>query len=221
MMKKTKIFITDDHALFRQGVRRLLEEVAEFEVVGEAQDAREAISKIRQIYPDILLMDINMPGLSSINAAQLIKKNNPKTKIIFLTMYDYPEYLISCLKAEAAGYILKDTTSTQLITAIRDVIKGKQYISPVLLKKIDVNYIDEKVTNIQTQPEYEDLTGREKEILKMLAEGLSGKEIAVKLKISIKTVDVHKSNLMRKLNIHDRTELIKYAIRNRLICIGF
>lgn len=218
MTGKIKILITDDHTLFRQGIHHLLETEKDLKVVGEAHDARDAISKVAALNPNVLLMDINMPGMSSITAAQLIKKSHPNIKILFLTMYDDQEYIVQCLKAEASGYVLKDTPSTQLIAAIREVMQGGQYISPGALKKINIKYTGTKVTpTINIESGYEKLTTREQEVLKLLAEGLSIKEVAVKLNISMKTADVHKSNLMRKLDIHDRAALIKFAIRNKLI----
>jgi two-component system, NarL family, response regulator NreC len=221
MIRKTKILITDDHALFREGIHRMLETEQDLEVVGEAQDARDALNKVGELMPDIVLMDINMPGLSSIEAAQQIKKTHPNTKVLFLTMYDDQEYIVRCLKAEAAGYVLKDTPSAQLITAIREVTRGGQYISPLALKKVMVDYLGRgRSADTQLETSYETLTAREREVLKLLAEGLSIKEVAGKLTISAKTADVHKSNLMRKLDIHDRAELIKYAIRNKLIKVG-
>ncbi|MEW6732996.1 MAG: response regulator transcription factor [Acidobacteriota bacterium] len=220
MIRKTRILITDDHTLFREGIHRMLDAEQDLEVVGEAQDAREALDKVRELSPDIVLMDIAMPGLSSIEAARQIRKIRPNTKVLFLTMYDDQEYIVQCLQVEAAGYVLKDTPSAQLINAIREITRGGQYISPLALKKVMVDYLSQGSISSTLEPSYKSLTMREREVLKLLAEGLSIKEVATKLNISYKTADVHKSNLMRKLNIHDRTELIKYAIRNKLIKIG-
>jgi len=221
MIRKTRILITDDHALFREGIHRMLDAEQDLEVVGEAQDAREALNKVRDLVPDIVLMDINMPGLSSIEAAQQIKKMRPETKVLFLTMYDDQEYIVRCMKADASGYVLKDTPSAQLISAIREITRGGQYLSPLALKKVMVDYLGRgRAPEDTIESSYDSLTAREREVLKLLAEGLSIKEVAVKLEISAKTADVHKSNLMRKLDIHDRAELIKYAIRNKLIKVG-
>src|SRR5437899_11984548 len=132
-MPKIRCLLTDDHTLFRQGVRRLLETEADFEVVGEASDAGDAIEKAREIRPDIVLMDIGMPGLSSFEAARQIRKNRPETKILFLTMYEDEDYLVQCLEVGAAGYVLKDTPATQLVSAVRDVYKGGKYLSPQVL----------------------------------------------------------------------------------------
>jgi two-component system response regulator NreC len=221
MMRKIKILITDDHTLFREGIHRMLDAEQDLEVVGEAQDAREALNKVRDLFPDIVLMDISMPGLSSIETAHKIRKMYPKTKVLFLTMYDDQEYIVRCMKVNAAGYVLKDTPSSQLISAIREVTSGGQYVSPLALKKVMVDYLGRgRSPQERMVSSYDNLTGREREVLKLLADGLSNKEVAVKLKISAKTADVHKSNLMRKLDIHDRTELIKYAIRNKVIQVS-
>lgn len=197
----------------------MLDAEQDLEVVGEAADAREALNKVRELGPDIVLMDIAMPGLSSIEAAQQIKKLRPDTKVLFLTMYDDQEYIVQCLKAEAAGYVLKDTPSSQLISAIREITRGGQYISPIALKKVMVDYLGGRKPGDLTAS-YDQLTAREREVLKLLAEGNTTKEVASHLNISAKTADVHKSNLMRKLNIHDRAELIKFAIRNKLIQVN-
>lgn len=218
MIRKIKILIADDHTLFRECLRAMLNSEQDLEVVGEAQDASEALNKVSKLLPDIVLMDISMPGLSSIEATQQIRKTHPETKVLFITMYDDQEYIVRCLKADAAGYVLKDTPSRQLVSAIREVIRGGQYVSPLALKKVIGDYLGHG-HNLQKQlvSNYNSLTVREKEVLKLLAEGLSNKGVAVKLGISIKTADVHKSNLMRKLDIHTRSELVKYAIRNKLI----
>ncbi|MEW6734115.1 MAG: response regulator transcription factor [Acidobacteriota bacterium] len=219
MKRKIRILITDDHTLFRECIHHMLDAVQDMEVIGEAANTREALNKVQELAPDVILMDIGMPGRSSIEAVQQIKKTHPNTKIIFLTMYDDQEYIIQCLKASADGYVLKDTPSSQLINGIREVTRGGQFISPLLLKKVMGDFLgDRKLTGLN--PDYERLTTREREILKLLAEGNSIKEIAANLDISERTAAVHKTNLMRKLNIHSRTELVKFAIRNKLIRVG-
>lgn len=221
MARKIRILITDDHALFREALHLMLEAEQDLEVVGQAQDAREALNRVAELLPDIVLMDISMPGLSSIEATQQIKRLYPQIHVLFITMHEDQEYILRCLQVGAAGYVLKDTPSSQLVSAIREVMRGGQYISPLALKKVMVDYLGRgRSLKIATISSYETLTAREKEILKLLAEGLSNKEVAVKLNISVKTADVHKSNLMRKLNIHDRSSLIKYAVRNKLVQFG-
>jgi DNA-binding NarL/FixJ family response regulator len=210
-MPKIKCLLVDDHTLFRQGVRRLLESENDFEVVGEAADGGEAVEKARELRPDIVLMDIGMPGLSSFESARQIKKNRIETKILFLTMYEDEDYLVQCLEVGASGYVLKDTPAPQLLTAVRDVYKGGKYLSSQVLGKL--------VGDTRMRPRISTLTPREREILKLLAEGNSVKEIAVILGLSVKTVEAHKFNLMRKLDIHNKAQLVTYAIQKKIIKI--
>jgi DNA-binding NarL/FixJ family response regulator len=210
--------LVDDHTLFRQGVRRLLETESDFEVVGEAADGGDAVEKARELRPDIVLMDIGMSGLSSFEASRQIKKNRMETKIIFLTMYEDEDYLVQCLEVGASGYVLKDTPSTQLLTAVKDVYKGGKYLSSQVLGKL-VEDFRSRVRDTRMRPRMSTLTPREREILKLLAEGNSVKEIAVILGLSVKTVEAHKFNLMRKLDIHNKAQLVTYAIQKKIIKI--
>ena len=177
-MPKIKCLLVDDHTLFRQGVRRLLESESDFEVVGEAADGGEAVEKARELRPDIVLMDIGMPGLSSFESARQIKKNRMETKILFLTMYEDEDYLVQCLEVGASGYVLKDTPAPQLLTAVKDVYKGGKYLSSQVLGKL-VEDFRSRVRDTRMRPRISTLTPREREILKLLAEGNSVKEIAV------------------------------------------
>jgi DNA-binding NarL/FixJ family response regulator len=212
-----KCIVVDDHTLFRDGVRRLLEGEADFEVVGEASDAVEALEKIRVTQPDVVLMDIGMPGMSSFEAARLIERNCPNTRTIFLTMYEDEEYLLQCLEVGAAGYILKDAPSPKLIEGVREVFKGRKYISPRVLEKL-VEDFHSRPRGPRTQVSRSStLTPREREVIKMIAEGNSVKEIAKLLGLSIKTVEAHKFNLMRKLGIHNKAQLVTYAIQKKIL----
>jgi DNA-binding NarL/FixJ family response regulator len=186
--------------------------------VGEAADAGQAVEKARELRPDVVLMDIGMQGLSSIEAARQIRKNRPETKVLFLTMYDDEDYLVQCLEAGAAGYVLKDTPATQLLAAVRDVYKGGKYLSSQVLGKL-VEDFRSRVRDTKLRPRISTLTPREREILKLLAEGNSVKEIAVILGLSVKTVEAHKFNLMRKLDIHNKAQLVTYAIQKKIIKI--
>src|SRR5918912_1904920 len=167
-MPKIRCVLVDDHPLFRQGVRRLLESESDFEVVGEAAEAGAAVEKARELRPDIVLMDIGMPGLSSFEAARHIKKNRPETKVLFLTMYEDEDYLVQCLEVGASGYVLKDTPAPQLVTAVRDVYKGGKYLSSQVLGKL-VEDFRARVRDSKGGPKISTLTPREREILKLLA----------------------------------------------------
>jgi DNA-binding NarL/FixJ family response regulator len=217
-MAKIKCLLVDDHTLLRQGVRRLLEGEPDFEVVGESPDAGDAVEKARELRPDVVLMDIGMPGLSSFEAVRQIRKNRPETRLLFLTMHDDEDYLVQGLEVGAAGYVLKDTPAPQLFTAVRDVHKGGKYLSPQVLGKV-VEDFRTRARDFKMRPRFSTLTPREREILKLLAEANSVKEIAVLLGLSVKTVEAHKFNLMRKLDIHNKIQLVTYAIQKKIIKI--
>jgi two-component system response regulator NreC len=209
---RIRVLICEDHALFREGLRAVLREHARLEVVGEAAQGREAVEAALRLRPDVVLMDIEMPEMSGLEATRRIVEAGPGVKVLVLTLYDDEEVIASCLDAGASGYVLKDGPAAQLVYAIEAVQQGKRYLSPGALTKV-VEYGRSK----PTRTAYDLLTGREREVLKLLADGLTTKEIAAQLQVSVKTVDAHKTSLMRKLDIHDRTELVKYAIRRKLI----
>jgi len=210
--ERIRVLICEDHALFREGLRAVLREHARLEVVGEAAQGREAVEAALRLRPDVVLMDIEMPEMSGLEATRRIDEAGPGVKVLVLTLYDDEEVIASCLDAGASGYVLKDGPAAQLVYAIEAVQQGKRYLSPGALTKV-VEYGRSK----PTRTAYDLLTGREREVLKLLADGLTTKEIAAQLQVSVKTVDAHKTSLMRKLDIHDRTELVKYAIRRKLI----
>jgi DNA-binding NarL/FixJ family response regulator len=215
-MSKIRVLITDDHAMFRQGVRTLLAAEPDLEVAGEAKDAAEAVSMSRQSRPDVVLMDIGMTGMSSFEATRVIRKERPETRVVFLSMYDDDEYLAECVSIGASGYILKESPAEQLLTAIREVHRGGSYLSPRLLTRLVDDFRTQGREPIR-QPRFGTLTKREREILKMLAEGQSVKEIATAFELSVKTVEAHKFNLMRKLDIHNKAQLVQYAIQKKII----
>src|SRR5436190_2509019 len=217
-MGKIRIFLTDDHTLFRQGVKTLIDSEPDMEIVGESASATDAIAHASELRPDVVLMDIGMQGLSSFEAARQIRKNRPETKVLFLTMYDDEDYLVQCLEAGAAGYVLKDTPAPQLLAAVRDVYKGGKYLSSQVLGKL-VEDFRSRVRDTKLRPRISTRTAREREPLKLLAEGNSVKEIAVILGLSVKTVEAHKFNLMRKLDIHNKAQLVTYAIQKKIIKI--
>ena len=215
-MSKIRVLITDDHAMFRQGVRTLLAAEPDLEIAGEARDAAEAVSLSRQNHPDVVLMDIGMTGMSSFEATRVIRKERPETRVVFLSMYDDDEYLAECVSIGASGYILKESPAEQLLTAIREVHRGGSYLSPRLLTRLVDDFRTQGREPIR-QPRFGTLTKREREILKMLAEGQSVKEIATAFELSVKTVEAHKFNLMRKLDIHNKAQLVQYAIQKKII----
>jgi two-component system, NarL family, response regulator NreC len=194
----------------------MLRNESSLEIVGEARDGRQAVDLVKELKPDLLLMDVSMPDMNGFDATQRVHELDPNIKVLILTMHDEEELVARCLEAGAAGYIIKDAPASQLLYAIEMVKKGERYLSPVVLKQVVAGYV--KNSNVP-QTSYDRLSPREREVLKLLAEGLSVKEIATRLNLSVKTVDVHKTNLMKKIDVHDRTELIKYAIRQKLIAV--
>ncbi|MCL6543689.1 MAG: response regulator transcription factor [Bryobacteraceae bacterium] len=215
-MSKIRILLADDHTLFRQGIKTLLAAESDMEVVGEAADAAAAADKATELKPDVVLLDIGMPGPSSFEVARQIRRNRPDTKVVFLTMYDDEDYLVESMEVGANGYILKDSPASQLASAVRDVFRGGSYLSPRMLSQL-VHDFRSRVKTTDRLPRFASLTPREKEVLKMLAEGNSVKEVATQLDLSVKTVEAHKFNLMRKLGIHNKAQLVQYAIQKKVI----
>ena len=216
-MAKIRVLLTDDHTLFRQGVRTLLSAEADIEVAGEAVNASDAVALAQQLHPDVVLMDIGMTGMSSFEAARQIRKERPETRVVFLSMYDDEDYVAECVDMGANGYILKESPAEQLVTAIREVHRGGSYLSPRLLTRLVDGYRLQGRSGTPRQPRFSTLTKREREILKLLAEGKSVKEIAAGFELSVKTVEAHKFNLMRKLDIHNKAQLVQYAIQKKVI----
>jgi DNA-binding NarL/FixJ family response regulator len=214
-MAKIRVLLTDDHTLFRQGIRTLLAAEPDIEVSGEAANASDAVTMARQVRPDVVLMDIGMQGMSSFEATRLIRKERPETRVVFLSMYDDEDYLAECVDMGASGYILKESPADQLMTAIREVHRGGSFLSPRLLTRLVDGFRNQGTG--PRQPRFGALTKREREILKMLAEGRSVKEIATGFELSVKTVEAHKFNLMRKLDIHNKAQLVQYAIQKKII----
>ncbi len=211
-----RCIIVDDHTLFREGLKRVLESEPDIEVIGEAANATEAIERVGALKPDVVLMDIGMPGLSSFEAARVIARDFSDTKLMFLTMYEDEEYLLQCLDVGASGYILKDSPAPKLLSAVRDVSQGRKYLSPQVLGKL-VDDLRARSQGPQIVSRSSTLTPREREVVKLIAEGNSVKEIAALLGLSIKTVEAHKFNLMRKLNIHNKAQLVTYAIQKKIV----
>jgi two-component system response regulator NreC len=217
-MARIRILLADDHTLFRQGVKTLLAAESDIEIVGEAANGTEALERAGQFRPDVVLMDIGMPGPSSFETTRQIRRNRPETKVLFLTMYDDEDYLVEGMEVGASGYVLKDSPAPQLVAAIRDISRGGSYLSPRMLSQL-VDDFRTRIKSTDRLPRFATLTPREKEVLKMLAEGNSVKEVACQLNLSVKTVEAHKFNLMRKLDIHNKAQLVQYAIRRKIIKI--
>jgi DNA-binding NarL/FixJ family response regulator len=213
-MKKIRVCVCDSHALFREGVKSVFRSDQRIEIAGEAADGREAVDLIRHLQPDIALVGISLPGLRGFEVTQRVTRENEKTKVIILTIFDDEDIVGRCLDAGAAGYVLKDTSPEQLLYAINAVNHGERYISPRVLNSV-VNYYLKREDRNKTK--YDLLSDREREVLVLLAEGCAIKEVAGQLGLSVKTVDAHRSKLMGKLGLQDRTDLIRYAIRKKLI----
>ena len=213
---KTRILVCDDHTLFLEGIKALLRDQASLEIIGAARDGRQAVELVKELKPDVLLMDVSMPDMTGFDATRRIREFDQDVKVLILTMHDEEELVARCLEAGASGYIIKDAPASQLVFAIETVQKGDRYLSPVVLKKVVAGYVE---NSQRPRTSYDRLSTREREVLKLLAEGLSVKEIATRLNLSVKTVDVHKYNLMRKIDVHDRAELIKYAIQKKVIAV--
>ena len=217
-MKKIKVLIVDDHTLVRAGIRSLLALVDGIEVVGEASDGKEALAKVRQLMPEVVLMDLAMPVMGGLEATRRLRREFPDIKILALTQYDDSEYVIPIIEAGASGFITKMSAFSELAAAIQAAHRGESYLSSTAATAL-VDEYQQKTTSESEQDPYQQLTDREREVLKLVAEGHTSRKIAGILVVSPKTVEWYKSSLMKKLNIHSRTDLIKYAIRKRIITI--
>ncbi len=216
MDKKHRIVIAEDHTILREGLRALFASNQDFEVVGEAENGHEAIRCVEELIPELVLMDLSMPRLNGMEAIKEIKKRFPEIKIIALTVHKTEDYIIATLKAGADGYVLKDATQNELLTAVQNVLEGKSFLSPSVSGKVIEGYLEGRDPE-QTSSSWDTLTDREREILKLIAEGYKNKQIAEYLFISYKTVEKHRSNLMKKLRLHNTAALTAYAIEKGLI----
>ncbi len=215
-MNPIKVFLVDDHRIFLEGLVRLIQDHPSMKIIGTARDGRETLKQIQALQPDVVLMDISMPNLNGLEATRLIKQASPKTKILILSMHENDEFLKRALKAGAVGYLLKDSSADELFQAIEEVDRGNTYLSPSLSRKL----IDDYLGTLKRGPvKISDhaLTGREREILQLLAEGHSNPEIAKCLHLSAQTIATHRKKIMKKLHLHRITDLVRYAIRNGII----
>ena len=214
--EKHRIVIAEDHTILREGLRALLSSDPDLEVAGEARDGQEAIRSVEKFKPHLILMDLSMPRMNGLDAIREIKKKAPEIKILILTVHKSDEYIQAALEAGANGYVLKDSSHSELSLAIRNVLEGKYFISAEISGKIIGGYLQGKKSSKPTTT-WETLTQREKSILKLIAEGYKNKEIADFLCISVKTVEKHRANLMQKLDIHNISDLTALAIEKGLI----
>ncbi len=214
-VSKIRVLIVDDHAILREGVRSLLALQKDIEVVGEAVDGAAALRLVPELNPDVVLMDIAMPGMDGIEATRRIKQTSPQTKVLVLTQHDNKEYIFSVLQAGASGYVLKRAGGAEVVTAIRGVYEEGAFLPPRVAKEVMSHYVRPPAME-QSGPH---LTEREKQVLILVAEDKSNREIAEQLSLSVKTVMVHRANIMEKLGVHSRTELVKYALRQGLVSL--
>jgi len=214
--QKVRIVIAEDHTILREGLRSLLSSDPNFEIVGEAEDGREAIRCVEKLKPDLILTDLSMPRMNGMEAIREIKKISPKSKVLVLTVHNAEEYVLGTFQAGADGYLLKESTHVELVTAVNKVLSGKRYITPEISEKVIEGYLEGKKT-LKSKTSFETLTPREREILKLIAEGYRNKEIADDLCISVKTVEKHRANLMEKLNLHNVQALTAFAIEKGLV----
>jgi DNA-binding NarL/FixJ family response regulator len=216
MSRKVRIVIAEDHTILREGLRSLLCSNPNFEIVGEAEDGREAIRCVEKLKPDLILTDLSMPRMNGMEAIKEIKRESPETKVLVLTVHKAEEYILAAFRAGADGYLLKDSTHVELVMAVNKVLSGKHYISPEISEKVVEGYLEGKKA-LKSKTSWETLTQREREILKLIAEGYKNKEIADDLCISAKTVEKHRANLMEKLNLHNAQALTAFAIDKGLV----
>jgi DNA-binding NarL/FixJ family response regulator len=220
-MKAIKVILVDDHSLVRAGIRSLILNIPGVEVIGEADNGRDAIKLIDDLNPDLVLLDIAMPELNGLEVVARISKEYSDTKVIILSMHTNEEYVVQALRSGSSGYLLKDAAPNELEIAVNAVMKGETYLSPAISKHVVDNYL-RRISNISPDKDlspdiFTQLTSRQREILQLIAEGNSTKEIANKLNVSVKTVETHRMQLMDRIGIHDVAGLVRYAIRVGII----
>jgi DNA-binding NarL/FixJ family response regulator len=209
--RKITILLADDHSVVRQGFRRILESQPDMQIVGEAANGRQAIEQATKLLPDVVVMDVAMPELNGIEATRRLMESSPRTRVLALSMHKDAVYVREILRAGARGYLLKDAIDADLLAAVRSVAKGEAYLSPAIADAVLTDYRQHVTDPIDL------LTSREREVLQLIAEGKTNKEIATTLKLSVYTVDAHRGRIMEKLNLHSTGELVRFAVRKGLI----
>lgn len=220
-MSNIKVLLAEDHAILRSGLVRLLGEKDGIEIIGEAENGREAVQKAQELNPDIVLMDIGMPVMNGMEATQEIKKRNQEVKVLVLTVHENEEYLYQAFRAGAEGYVLKKAADSDLVNAIHVVAAGDFVLHPSVTKMVMEHYLEKLKSGNEPHPNCDSLTDREREILKLVAEGYTCREIAETLFISVKTVETHKAHIMDKLDLHKRADLVHYAMRKGILQVDF
>ena len=211
-----RVILADDHSVMRHGLRLILEQQADFEVLGEARDGREAVNLAAALHPDVAVLDITMPNMNGIEAARQITEKQPHIAVVVLSMHADESYVLRALKAGARGYLLKESPESDFISAIRSASEGKSFFSPAVSRLLVEDYVHQ-LQDRDIEDSYDLLTPREREILQMVAEGKTNKEIANQLTLSLYTVETHRGNMLQKLNLHSVPELILYAVRKGVI----
>jgi DNA-binding NarL/FixJ family response regulator len=214
-MKKPRVLLADDHTLVIEGFHKLLEEHCD--VVGTAQDGRALIDAAVRLQPDLVILDISMPRLNGVDAARKLKKHLPDAKLIFVTMHADSAYVNEAFKVGASGYLLKRSASQELVQAIQSVMAGNYYVTPLITKDVIRSFL---TTGQRAKPEVDDLTARQREVLQLVAEGFSAKEIAGQLKVSYRTVEFHKAKIMEQLDLHTTADLVMYAVAHGLVDVS-
>jgi DNA-binding NarL/FixJ family response regulator len=214
-LKTTAIVLADDHRIVRQGLRVLLTAEADFRVIGEADDGREALELVKRLNPDVLVLDLMMPGLNGLEVARQLNKQASKVGVVVLSMHDDEGFVLEALANGVSAYVLKDSNSSDLVQAVREVAAGRRYLSPPLSDRAIETY--QQMAKIATMDRHETLTTREREVLQLSAEGYTNSEIAARLGISTRTAETHRSHLMHKLGLHTQADLIRYALRRGII----
>jgi len=214
-MCAVSLLVADDHDIVRRGIRALIQEQPEWQIAAEAKDGRDAVTKATEFQPDVAILDITMPSLNGLDAAKQIAKLSPRTKILILTVHESDQLIRKALDAGASGYIFKTDAAFDLITAVKSLLSDKAFFTPKVSQMVLNGYLGKGPMASEDEPLQ--ITGREREIVQLLAEGKHSKEVATTLDITVKTVETHRSNILRKLHFHSVTELVRYAVRNHII----